>query len=102
MKKVILSGVLAVVVAGFAQVGLAGSHPVAGTYPIEATYDSAGYTNLVQKVQRALREEGYYVGTTSGAFGYETRAAIRRYRRDHGLAIIGKIDAELLSSLGFK
>jgi hypothetical protein len=42
------------------------------------------------------------VGDNSGNFCFETRVAIRRYRRDHGLPIIGKIDATLLRTLGFR
>ncbi|HZE12812.1 MAG TPA: peptidoglycan-binding domain-containing protein, partial [Chthoniobacterales bacterium] len=75
---------------------------IEGIYPATHAYDSAGYSEIVRKVQLALEEEGYWVGSHSGNFGFETRAAVRRYRRDHGLAIVGKIDQELLNSLGFR
>ena len=68
-------------------------------YPSETTYDSLGRVPTVRQVQRALAEEGYYVGDTRGNYCYETRVAVRRYRRDKGLPITGKIDAELLQSL---
>jgi peptidoglycan hydrolase-like protein with peptidoglycan-binding domain len=71
-------------------------------YPRATTYESNGSRLLVRKVQRALAEDGYYVGSTGGEFGYETRSAIRRYRRDHGLPIVGKIDEAFLRTLGFQ
>ena len=103
MKK-ILAGFAVLLMATAVQPILAGPRTtsIEGAYPSAHAYDSAGYREIVHKVQLALEEEGYYVGSHSGNFGYETRAAVRRYRRDHGLAIIGKIDQELLSSLGFK
>jgi peptidoglycan hydrolase-like protein with peptidoglycan-binding domain len=69
-------------------------------YPNSTGYDSSGSSLLVRRVQLALQKHGYYVGDNQGQFGMETRAAVRRYRRDHGLPIIGKIDQELLRSLG--
>jgi peptidoglycan hydrolase-like protein with peptidoglycan-binding domain len=69
-------------------------------YPHSSAYDSSGSSRLVRKVQLALERRGYYVGDNKGQFGMETRTAVRRYRRDHGLPVIGKIDNELLRSLG--
>lgn len=68
-------------------------------YPDNATYDSHGRVPTVRQVQLALEDEGYYVGDNRGNFGYETRAAVRRYQRDFGLPITGKIDTALLRSL---
>lgn len=69
-------------------------------YPNDSTYDSHGRVPTVRKVQRALEEDGYYVGDTRGNFCYETRVAVRRYQRDKGLRISGKIDDTLLRTLG--
>jgi peptidoglycan hydrolase-like protein with peptidoglycan-binding domain len=68
-------------------------------YPSDATYDSLGRVPTVRQVQRALAEDGYYVGDDSGNFCFETRVAVRRYQRDKGLAITGKIDDTLLKTL---
>ncbi len=68
-------------------------------YPNQSTYDSSGRVTTVRHVQLALREDGYYVGDTGGNFGFETRAAVRRYQRDNGLRISGKIDDTLLRTL---
>jgi len=102
MRKV-LSGLIALILATTVQLSPA-EHPstVGVMFPDTGAYDSTSYRDLVRKVQIALEKEGYYVGGHTGSFGFETRAAVRRYRRDHGLAIMGKIDGELLRSLGFR
>ena len=68
-------------------------------YPNQSTYDSCGRVVTVRHVQLALEEDGYYVGDNRGNFGFETRAAVRRYQRDNGLRISGKIDDTLLRTL---
>jgi peptidoglycan hydrolase-like protein with peptidoglycan-binding domain len=68
-------------------------------YPDDSTYDSHGRVPTVRHVQLALEEDGYYVGDNRGNFGFETRAAVRRYQRDKGLRITGKIDDTLLRTL---
>jgi hypothetical protein len=68
-------------------------------YPDQSVYDSHGKVPTVRLVQRALREEGYYVGDTQGNFCFETRVAVRRYQRDMGIPISGKIDDTLLRTL---
>lgn len=106
MKKCILFSLAVVLLTLLAPAGLAGrrsSTSINGAiFPGHTAYDSAGYREIVRKVQLALEEDGYYVGSHSGNFGFETRAAVRRYRRDHGLPVIGKIDGELLTALGFR
>jgi len=71
-------------------------------YPPDASYDSLGRVRTVRQVQLALEAEGYYVGDNRGNFCFETRMAVRRYKRDRGLPIIGKIDTALLESLGLR
>ena len=65
-------------------------------------YDSLGSVATVRQVQRALQEDGYYTGDNRGNFCFETRVAVRRYQRDKGLPITGKIDDALLKSLGLR
>lgn len=71
-------------------------------YPRDSVYDSLGRVETVRQVQLALEEDGYYVGDNRGNFCYETRVAVRRYQRDKGLAITGKIDSTLLKTLGLR
>ena len=102
MKKLLLS-ILAVIALTAIEPAQAGrrSNDDASYFPNNATYDSHGRSRIVRNVQRALREDGYYVGDTAGNFCQETRIAVRRYRRDHGLPVIGKIDDQFLRTLGF-
>ncbi len=103
MKKLILSGFAAALVTALIQPAFGGPRPMDYSfYPDNAVYESHGRNETVRKVQLALEEDGYYVGDHSGNFGFETRAAVRRYRRDHGLPIVGKIDEQLLKALGFR
>ena len=99
-----LPTLLGVVLLGFIQPAQAGSRRTDSDsyYPHLTTYESNGSRLIVRKVQRALEEDGYYVGGDEGYFGYETRTAIWRYRRDHGLPIVGKIDELFLRTLGFQ
>jgi peptidoglycan hydrolase-like protein with peptidoglycan-binding domain len=104
MKTLIIPSLLTVVLLAFIPPTQAGSRRTdhRSYYPDQTTYESNGSRLIVRKVQRALEEDGYYVGDTGGQFGYETRAAVRRYRRDHGLPIVGKIDELFLRTLGFQ
>jgi hypothetical protein len=53
----------------------------------------------VTAVQRLLRELGHIPGSADGLVGPRTRAAIRSYQSDHGLAVDGEISEALLESL---
>ena len=66
-----------------------------GTDPM-AAYREA---QKIQSVQRALSREGYE-GPADGILGRLTVEAIRRYQQRMGLPVTGKIDDELLKSLG--
>lgn len=67
------------------------------SYRTYRTYDAAD--SLAADVQSALRRRGYYRGAIDGDIGPGSRAAIRAYQREHGLAATGRIDASLLRSL---
>lgn len=56
--------------------------------------------STVASVQRALKSRGYYAGAIDGDAGSGTRAAIRGFRADNGLAPSSAIDAPLLRALG--
>ena len=101
MKKLALLGSVIIALIGTQPAPVWASERVQGYYyPSEATYDSLGRVPTVRMVQRALEEDGYYVGDNRGNYCYETRVAVRRYQRDKGLRISGKIDDELLRTLG--
>ena len=102
MKTLILLVLLIAALPGPIQPAFAGPRNRNEIYPDTATYESNGRNQTVRKVQLALEEDGYYVGDHSGQFGFETRAAVRRYRRDHGLPVIGKIDDQFLRAIGLR
>ena len=53
----------------------------------------------VASVQHALKKRGYYSGPVDGDAGSGTKAAIRGFRRDHGLGYSSQIDGTLLRAL---
>ena len=63
-------------------------------------YYVPGGSSLEASVQRALSRRGYYSGPVDGDLGPRSRAAIRDYQADRGLAATGRIDSRLLNSLG--
>jgi peptidoglycan hydrolase-like protein with peptidoglycan-binding domain len=57
---------------------------------------------LVESVQRALKDEGFYYGEVSGEKNANLTAAIRRYQIRNGLQVTGALNDETLRSLGIK
>ncbi|MFL6583060.1 MAG: peptidoglycan-binding protein [Chthoniobacterales bacterium] len=53
-----------------------------------------------EKVQRTLKEQGFYYGEATGQMDADTTAAIRRYQIRNGLKVTGDLDAETQKSLG--
>ena len=54
----------------------------------------------VAAVQRRLARGGYYRGSIDGVIGNGTRSAIRAYERNNGLPVDGRIDRQLLRTMG--
>jgi hypothetical protein len=73
---------------------------VSVTYSSSPRYYSSYSSNAAVDVQRELRRRGYYRGAIDGDVGPGTRAAIRAYQYNRGLAVTGRIDNSLLRSLG--
>lgn len=81
------------------------SLPPASSY--DSSYRSAAApanqgNELVIRVQRSLRDRGYYRGSIDGLYGPETRGAVERFQRDRGLRVDGVIGQETLSALGLQ
>src|SRR5436190_10268566 len=55
---------------------------------------------LVERVQQALKDQGFYYGEVSGEMNANLAAAIRRYQIRNGLQVSGELNAETLQSLG--
>jgi peptidoglycan hydrolase-like protein with peptidoglycan-binding domain len=57
---------------------------------------------LVESVQRTLKDEGFYYGEVNGDMNANLTAAIRRYQIRNGLQVSGELNDETLQSLGIK
>src|SRR6266481_8030135 len=55
---------------------------------------------LVEHVQQALKDQGFYYGEISGEMNANVTAAIRRYQIRNGLQVSGELNSETLHSLG--
>src|ERR1043166_731119 len=55
---------------------------------------------LVERVQQALKDQGFYYGEVSGETSANLTAAIRRYQIRNGLQVSGELNSETLQSLG--
>ena len=55
---------------------------------------------LVERVQQALKDQGFYYGEVTGEMNANVTAAIRRYQIRNGLQVSGQLNAETLQSLG--
>lgn len=82
-----------------------GSYPYGYSYynrPSAVVYSDRGLTDdaTVAAVQRRLARGGYYRGAIDGVIGAGTRRAIATYERNNGLPVDGRIDRQLLATLG--
>jgi peptidoglycan hydrolase-like protein with peptidoglycan-binding domain len=57
---------------------------------------------VVESVQQALKDEGFYYGEVNGDMNANVTAAIRRYQIRNGLQVTGELNDETLRSLGVK
>ena len=55
---------------------------------------------LIESVQQALKDEGFYYGEVNGDMNASLTAAIRRYQIRNGLQVSGELNDETLRSLG--
>jgi hypothetical protein len=66
----------------------------------DGRYANSGRGSVVANVQQELARAGYYRGAIDGVIGNQTRNAIRAYERRNGLRVDGRLDDELLQSMG--
>ena len=62
--------------------------------------DPKDQSSVEARVQERLARGGYYHGEIDGVIGDGTRRAIRSYERANGLRVDGRIDDQLLSTMG--
>ena len=73
------------------------------TYAYDEPIYGYNYTEprqMMLRVQRQLRREGYYRGALDGLIGPQTRAALARFQNDAGLRVTRRIDGPTLAALG--
>jgi hypothetical protein len=63
-------------------------------------YNDLGPGQVLENVQTALRNQGYYHGAIDGLVGPQTRAALAAYQRDHNLVVTAAVDEPTLVTLG--
>src|SRR6266404_5052952 len=74
--------------------------PMAALILLAAMTISVRADALVQNVQEALKDQGFYYGEITGTKDADTTAAIRRYQIRNGLQITGDLNDKTLKSLG--
>jgi len=57
-------------------------------------------SNTVKATQTELKQKGYYDGEVDGVLGAQTRAGLRRYQKEKGLAGDGRLTHETANHLG--
>ncbi len=65
-----------------------------------ANLPNGGNGSVAAQVQQQLATGGYYHGEIDGIIGQATRRAIRNYERDNNLPVDGRIDDQLLATMG--
>jgi hypothetical protein len=82
-----------------------------GVYQGEEYYDQGNYDSsdqysssdsTIAAVQERLARQGYYRGEIDGILGPQTRRAIARYQRGHGLSVTGNLTPDMLQALGLE
>lgn len=58
--------------------------------------------STVKKVQKALNDLGYDCGKADGICGKKTQKALKKYQKDNGLTVDGKIGKQVKKALGIK
>src|SRR5438477_9906437 len=54
---------------------------------------------MIESVQQALKDQGFYYGEVTGEMNANLTAAIRRYQIRNGLQVNGELNSETLQSL---
>jgi hypothetical protein len=70
-------------------------------YPYWYDYPTSNVTTdygVIEDVQSALADRGYYRGVIDGILGAQSRQAIEAFQADQGLPVTGQIDGKLLAA----
>jgi peptidoglycan hydrolase-like protein with peptidoglycan-binding domain len=67
---------------------------------LTATDASAQAAADVERMQKALKQQGHDPGPVDGVMGAQTSAALKAYQKKQGLRVTGQLDAETAAKLG--
>lgn len=76
-------------------------HPIDGQ-DFNAEDMNENSASTVRAVQRQLQQQGMYSGAIDGVMSAKTNSALRKYQRQNGLPVSGRLDAQTLTSLGIQ
>ena len=68
--------------------------------PIYTGYADRTPDRIIEDVQLALQQQGYYAGAIDGLLGQQTRGALAAFQADSGLPITSAVDRPTLQTLG--
>jgi hypothetical protein len=68
--------------------------------PIYTGYADWTPDRIIEDVQLALQQQGYYAGAIDGLLGPQTRGALAAFQADSGLPITSAVDRPTLQTLG--
>jgi Putative peptidoglycan binding domain len=68
--------------------------------PIYTGYADRTPDRIIEDVQLALQQQGYYAGAVDGRLGPQTRGALAAFQSDNGLAITSAVDRPTMQTLG--
>jgi len=68
--------------------------------PIYTGYADRTPDRIIEDVQLALQQQGYYAGAIDGRIGPQTRGALAAFQSDNGLAVTSAVDRPTLQTLG--
>ena len=83
--------ILNIVIIGIAQSGESAS---------AATYRQGSRGETVKKIQRVIKNAGYYTGSIDGIYGSKTTSGVKKYQRAKGLTADGIAGPNTLKSMG--
>ena len=69
-------------------------------FALSATHASAQAAPEVERMQKALKQQGHDPGPVDGVMGAQTSAALKAYQKKQGLRVSGQLDAETAAKLG--
>ena len=61
--------------------------------------DMSHNKGVVRQVQTELSNQGYKIGKVDGVMGKNTRQALTKYQKEHGIKATGRIDQNTLAKM---